>query len=430
MNRRNFISKSSKTIGFGTIMGANLNHLTDSIKGGEWEAIRNEFLLDRSKIQMSQFLLASHPSKVRNAINHHRKYLDDNPVEYYESNFVKNDYAVLSAASKYLGAQSNEIALTDSTTMGLSLLYTGFDLKPDDDILSTTHDHYSTEKSLEYAAKGTGATLRHLNLYEDPHQTKVDEVLSNLKKNIVPKTRLVAVTLVHSSTGVKLPIKEMSVVIADINKQRTEADKIYFCVDAVHGFGVENITIEDLGCDFLVAGTHKWLFGPRGTGIIWAKKDAWHMVNSTIPPFSAAYLMWMDKMPKGPLSFYSKITPGGFHSFEHRWALKEAFEFHIEIGKNKIQDRTHHLSLLLKEGLEKISHIKLHTPLSPSLSSGINCFEVDGIEAEDVVKKLVMKNIIASTTPYKKVYARLTPCIINTEEEVVKCIEALENIMS
>jgi len=83
---------------------------------------------------------------------------------------------------------------------------------------------------------------------------------------------------------------------------------------------------------------------------------------------------------------------------------------------------------MLKEGLKSIPHLKLHTPISSDLSSGINCFEVDGLDAKKTIAKLHDAKIIGSTTPYKKVYARLTPCIINTEEEVQHCIKVLENL--
>jgi len=425
MNRRNFIAKT----GASTLLAAIGSQIPSSTKSiGEWKKVRADFNLNTEKIQMAQFLLASHPSGVRQAIEKYRKGLNDNPVEYYESNFVAYERQVLKAATDYLGAQAGEIALTDSTTMGLSLLYTGFKLQKGEEILSTTHCHYSTEKSLDFAAERTGATVRRIALYDEANETSVNQIVSRLKQAIQAKTRLIAVTFVHSNAGVKLPIKEMSAVIKAANENRTAADRIYFCVDGVHGFGVENINVADLGCDFLVAGTHKWLFGPRGTGILWAKEDAWDMVNATIPPFSAAYLMWMNTIPTTPLSFYSKITPGGFHSFEHRWALSEAFDFHLKLGKEKIQTRTHELSTMLKEGLQTIKHLKLHTPMSTSVSSGINSFEIAGLEPKVVVQKLHEANIIASTTPYKTVYARLTPCIINTEEEVRRCIEALEKI--
>ena len=101
----------------------------------------------------------------------------------------------------------------------------------------------------------------------------------------------------------------------------------------------------------------------------------------------------------------------------------------MKIGKTKVSDRTHALSSKLKEGLSNIKHIKLITPIDVALSAGINCFEVEGMTPEDVVKKLMAKrNIVANTSPYKVVYVRLTPSIINSQEEVDICIKELENI--
>ena len=66
-------------------------------------------------------------------------------------------------------------------------------------------------------------------------------------------------------------------------------------------------------------------------------------------------------------------------------------------------------------------HVDLHTPMSTALSSGVNSCEVNGLSPKEVVKKLHDRNITASATPYKTVYARLTPCIINTVGEVRQC---------
>ena len=70
----------------------------------------------------------------------------------------------------------------------------------------------------------------------------------------------------------------------------------------------------------------------------------------------------------------------------------------------------------------------MHTPLSTDLSSGINAFEFKGIDPISLVKKLRDFDIYGSTTPYKTIYARLTPCILNTEEEVRECLRSLESI--
>lgn len=430
MRRRNFLKEAGFLFGGTALLPtiANAEHFSNN-DFNSWKGIREQFLLDPNYIHMAQMFLASHPKSVRDEIEKHRKMFDLHPIEYWEQNWLEMEPKMCSAAAAYIKTDPEEVVLTDSTCMGLGLLYSGFKLKPGDEILTTTHDHYATEKSIEFAAAKNGASIRKITLYKEPSTASISEIVDTVAGAIKPSTRLVAVTWVHSSTGVKLPLKEIGNAIKKVNEQRSVSDKIYFCVDGVHGFGVENINMAELGCDFFAAGTHKWIFGPRGTGILYGKKDAWHMVIPTIPAFSGTpYGMWLGLIPEGPVSFRDLCTPGGFHSFEYRWSLNKAFEFHQQIGKAKVEERTHQLSSMLKEGLRQIKHITLHTPVATALSSGINCFEVKGINPGEAVKKLNAKKIIASASPYRVSYVRLTPSIVNNEEEVRKCISVLENM--
>ena len=243
---------------------------------------------------MAMMLLASHPRPVREAIDRHRRGLDENPVVYGMSNFQKLDNAVRAAAADYTGGKPDEIALTGNTTTGLALLYGGLPLRPRQEIVVTTHDHYVTYEALRLRALHTGAAVRKIPLYAVPEKATADEIVGNLIKGIGPRTRAVACTWVHSSTGVKLPIRRMADALADVNKKRGEADRVLLCVDGVHGFGVEQESFADLGCDFFVAGCHKWIFGPRGTGLVWGKADAWKGNQGIIPTFDwAAFELWM-----------------------------------------------------------------------------------------------------------------------------------------
>src|SRR5207249_3239838 len=125
---------------------------------------------------------------------------------------------------------------------------------------------------------------------------------------------------------------------------------------------------------FFVAGCHKWLFGPRGTGLVWGNARAWTWSSAapTIPTFS-------DGRTSGGL-----MTPGGFHSFEHRWALSEAFRFHDAIGRERVTARIRELNRQLREGLAAIPHVRLYTPLDPAVSAGISCFDVRGMSPNTV----------------------------------------------
>jgi len=164
--------------------------------------------------------------------------------------------------------------------------------------------------------------VRQIHLYRSTKTVSRDEIVDSLRKSITPMTRIVAVTWVHSSTGLKLPIHELVQAIQAINRSRDERDRIIFCVDGVHALGVEDFRVSELGCDFLIAGTHKWMFGPRGTGLVWGHPKAWPIARATIPTFSGqAYELWMENKSSKDLPPSVHMTPGGFHSFEHRWAL-------------------------------------------------------------------------------------------------------------
>ena len=394
-----------------------------------WEAVREQFLLSREYVHLALMLLASHPRPVREAIERHRRGLDENPVVYGMSNLGHMEDAVRAAAASYMGGRPEDIALTGNTTTGLALLYEGLPLRPGQEIVVTTHDHYSTYESLRLRALYTGAAVRKVTLYAAPATTSEDEIVANAVNAIGPRTRALAVTWVHSSTGVKLPIRRMADALADLNRHRDAADRVLLCVDGVHAFGVEDATVEQLGCDFLVAGCHKWLFGPRGTGVVYGRPEAWKGHAGIIPTFDwAAYKAWMrgeppDALPPGP-----RTSPGGFHSFEHRWALAEAFRFHQRIGKPRVAARIHELAGRCKDGLASIPKVRLYTPRSPALSAGIVCFDVGNLPADDVVSHLREKKIIASETPYAASYARLTPGLLNTPEEIDRAVAAVASL--
>jgi selenocysteine lyase/cysteine desulfurase len=144
----------------------------------------------------------------------------------------------------------------------------------------------------------------------------------------------------------------------------------------------------------------------------------WRLLRPTIPHFGrASYEAWMKGAPPPPTTA-DMMTPGGFHSFEHRWALGEAFAFHQSIGKAKVAARIHELNRQCKEGLAAMKHVTLHTPRADEISAGIITFEVAGLAPKEVVKRLKDKKIIATTTPYVTSYARLAPGLLDSPADV------------
>ena len=383
-----------------------------------WANVRAQFAVSPEYIHLSSFFLASHPRSVREAIEKNRRALDDNPLLAVEEEEFGQPLKIEKAVAEYVGGKPEEIALTDSTTMGLALVYHGLPLKAGQEILTTAHDHYSHHESIRLAAGRVGAIVKKIKLFDDFKSISEEEIVGRIKKAITPKTRVVGITWVHSSSGLKLPIRAIANGVAEANKGRAEADKTLLVVDGVHGIGAAGEIIAGMGADFFAAGTHKWMFGPRGTGIIWGKAENWKMMRPVIPSFSGGpYGAWMMGTElKGMQA--SWISPGGFHSFEHRWALPAAFEFHKQIGRAQVADRINALNDQAKEGLAKMKNVKLYTPRGSKLSAGLICFDVEGMQPAAVVQKLLEKRVIASQSPYGVSYARLAPSLLNTPEEI------------
>lgn len=429
IDRRGFLSGAVTAAGAALVRAPRAQAAARATDLSTWPAVRAQFLLSRENINLALMLLTSHPRPVREAIDRHRRGLDEDPVTYAFAHFERGEREVREAAAAYLGAKPEEIALTGNTTTGLALLYGGLPLRPGQEIVTTTHDHYATHESLRLRAAHTGAAIRKAPLYAVPEAASEDEIVSNLVKAVGPRTRAVAVTWVHSSTGVKLPIRRMADALADLNKRRDEADRALLCVDGVHGFGVEQESMSELGCDFFVAGCHKWLFGPRGTGLVWGRAAAWKGNDGIIPTFDwGAFEAWMKGQPPDGLPPGPRTSPGGFHAFEHRWALAEAFRFHQQIGKARVTARVHELAARCKEGLAALPKVKLRTPKSAALSSGLVCFEVAGATPKEVVDRLRPHKIIASETPYATSYARFSPGLLNTPEEIDKAVAAVARL--
>ena len=419
LDRKKFLTRSGIAVaavaGFGSLEDVSASgDVEQSFR--DWSTVRRQFNLQPGVIHLGAFLLASHPAAVRRAIERHQRRLDANPVDYLHEHWIPNERRVLAAASGYLGANPEDIALTDSTTMGLSLLYAGLDVRTGQELLTTTHDFFVTHEALDTKAKRSGATVRKITLYDRSEAASESEIVDRIARAVRPQTRVLAITWVHSSTGVKLPVRKIADALARLNAGRAERDRILLCVDGVHGFGIENVQVANLGCDFFATGCHKWLFGPRGTGLVWGAPGAWPSATSTIPSFT------------GTETPGAANTPGGFHSFEHRWALAEGFLLHRQIGKARIAARTHALNSRLKDGLARMSHVTLHTPRAAGLSAGLVCFEVKGMSPDTVVSRLRARRIVATVTPYSPSYARVAPSILNTPAEVDRALDAIRGL--
>ncbi|HEY5850252.1 MAG TPA: aminotransferase class V-fold PLP-dependent enzyme [Lysobacter sp.] len=415
----------------GSLLGA-LARETPAVPDlSDWSRIRAQFALDPAYAHFASFFIASHPAPVRDAIEAYRRSIDQNPFLVIEQGLFEDDahnvpMQVQKTIATYLGGEPDQVCLTRSTTESLALVYHGLPLKAGDEVLTTVHDHYSHHESIRLACERSGAGMRRINLFDDAAKASTDQLVERLLQGVKPNTRVVGLTWVHSSTGIRLPIRQLAAAL------KARHPDVLLVVDGVHGIGAADETIATMGADYFCAGCHKWMFAPRGTALVWAKAENWARLRPTVPTFSEleSYNAWAENRDlKTPVNA-ARMSPGGFHAYEHQWAMAAAFQMHQAMGRPRVAARISSLNDQLKKNLAQDRRITIHTPMSADLSAGLVAFEIDGMKTDDVVKRLLERKIIASSSPYAVSYPRLAPSLVNTPEEVDRAARAVHELAS
>lgn len=424
-NRREFL-KQAGILAAALPLGASLPNVAGAANaapatGNKWARLQQLFDQDPAYLHFSNFLITSHPKPVREAIERHRAALDKNPglaMDWDLGVIEQREENVRVWAGRYLQADAKQIALTGSTTEGLATIYGGVHVRPDQEILTTEHEHYATHTILALRSERDSTRVRKIRLFKDSYSASKAEILAAIDGAIRPETRVLGMCWVHSGSGMKLPIGEIGAIVDRHNRGRSDADRIVYVVDGVHGFGVDNLNFAQMNCDFFIAGTHKWMFGPRGTGIVCSRFAEVRYVTPIIPTFSEA------------TAFSTTMTPGGYHSFEHRWALDEAFKLHLELGKAEVEARIHALNSYLKQRLQQRPQIELVTPLSPELSAGFTFFRVKGKDSDKIAAHLMANRVVADAV-HRDVgpVIRTAPGLLNDEEQIDRLLAVLDQAL-
>ncbi len=139
-----------------------------------------------------------------------------------------------------VSAEPEQVALTGSTTDGCNIVLAALDLGPDDEVVTTTDEHFG----LIGPAHASGARV----VVVPPDADRIGEA-------VTARTRLVAVSQVLWTTGQLLPVREL--------RERTG---LPILVDGAQSVGAVPVSAE--GLDFLTISGQKWLAGPDSTGAL------------------------------------------------------------------------------------------------------------------------------------------------------------------
>lgn len=371
----------------------------------DWAEVRRGFALNPGVAHMNCATLGATPRIVLDAIAATMREIEGNPaVNVFGPVGARMD-EVRDRAAAFLGAGPDEVVLTRNTTEGMNMVASGIALGPDDEILTTHHEHPGGRVGWDHAAEHRG-----VRIVETPVPAPArdaDQVVSMLAEHITDRTRVVSVSHVCTITGIVMPLAR----IAELTRPRG----ILLVCDGAQAPGMLPIDVRSLGVDTYASSSHKWMLAAKGSGLLYIRKA----VQDRVKP---AFLH----------SGYAPYTASsGTRNVAQIIGHGVAMAFHEAIGRDRVRSRCFELRERLRSGLESIPTLRLLTSTDPAMASGIVSAGLpESTPARDVAAALRERDIVVKVIP-RPAYngLRFSTHVYNSEADVDRLLAALAELV-
>ncbi|MDP2577708.1 MAG: aminotransferase class V-fold PLP-dependent enzyme [Candidatus Palauibacterales bacterium] len=374
-----------------------------------WFEVQKAFSVDRSLINLNNGGVSPSPTWVQEAMKRHLDYSNEAPVYTMWRILEPQREGVRQRLAREYDCDPEEVALTRNASESLQICQLGFDLKPGDEVLTTTQDYPRMITTFKQRARREGIVLRQFSIpvpAEDPA-----EIVALFERNITPRTRLILICHMINLTGQILPVREVV--------QMARARGIPVIVDGAHALAHFDFTMAELDCDYYASSLHKWLFAPHGTGFLYVRRDK----IADLWPMMAAPQKLDEDIRK-----YEEI---GTHPAANYLAIAEALTFHQGIGPKRKEARLIYLRDYWAKPLLEYDNVRLNTSLKPGFACGIANVDIEDVDVLALVDWLWREHrIIVTPINHDEFHGlRVSPSVYTTTEELDRFVEAMETVI-
>ena len=198
--------------------------------------------------------------------------LEQEPVEFITVSGLKYLAASREALGNYIHCDKGDLVYVTNPSYAVNAIAKSFDLKKDDEVLTTDLEYGACDKTWEYYCEKAGAVYvkQHIPL---PIQSKEAFIIAFFK-GFSSKTKLIFISHITSSTGLRLPVEE----ICAIAKEKG----VLTFVDGAHAPGQIPLDIKNSSFDFYTGACHKWMLTAKGSSFLYVKKELQKNVDPLI----------------------------------------------------------------------------------------------------------------------------------------------------
>jgi isopenicillin-N epimerase len=425
MDRREFLTMAGRGLGLATLASpfvaglyqnlqaatSRVNHLSPLQAAADedyWFDIQRAFSSTRSIINLNNGGVSPSPRMVTEAFVRYTWEQEDVPPYTMWQVLEPQSENVRQGLARVFGCDSEEIAIVRNASEALENVLFGIDLKPGDEVLTTTQDYPRMLTTLRQRVAREGIVLKQVKFPAPPKS--LHEITDAFERGITPKTRIILISHAIFLTGQLTPVR----AVCELARSRG----IECIVDGAHSFAHVDFTWKDVGCDYFGTSLHKWLYAPKGTGFLFVKRDK---IERLWP------LMAADEKQKSDIRKFEEI---GTHSAAMRLAIGEAILFHQGVGAKRKEERLRYLRNYWAGRLQDLPNIRFHTSFDHDQSCGIALVEVVGIDPGQITTYLMNKHKIFTVAITHEEYRglRITPNLYTSLHELDRFCDVMETI--
>ena len=281
--------------------------------------LARHWTLDPAVSYLNHGSFGATPAPVLAAQQALRDELEREPVDFLWRRLPARLAAAREALGSFLGADPEDLAFVPNATAGVNAVLRSLELRPGEELLTTSHVYPACRKVMEFVAARAGARVV---VADVPFPIAgPEEVEEPLLAAVTPRTRLALLDHVTSPTALLFPLERL---VPALRERGVET-----LVDGAHAPGMVPLALDALGAAYYTGNAHKWLCAPKGAAFLHVRADLRASTHPTsishgfapepTPARFRAEFDWTGTADPTPwlvvpdaIAFVASLVPGGW----------------------------------------------------------------------------------------------------------------------
>lgn len=315
--------------------------------------MRDLFLLDPDVCFLNHGSFGACPRQVLEALARWQQAQERNPVEFLGRRAMGLLAEARAALGAALGARGDDLAFMPNSTTGVNVVAQSFPLQAGDEVLSTDLEYGACDAAWRRVCERQGALYRQVAI---PLPFRPAQLLERLLAGITPKTRLIFLSHITSTTALTLPVAEVCAAARERG--------LAVLVDGAHAPGQIPLDLDAIGADFYVGNCHKWQCAPKGSAFLHARPDRQALLHAPVISWGYAAEVGCDAvldawLGRAPLE--RRMQWQGTRDITPWLTVPDALQFQQSHDWPAVRARSH---ALVAQALDALSRRHQLTPIA------------------------------------------------------------------